>query len=274
MGNTFKVIAILSPFVAAILTYFLSVQKKRKDVSIEKERVLNKVLSDLLSARNIVARVNQIRGLSNVTRKTVFPVEQLPQLLISSGIVDLHHFDDLEKSIAELKEYDAISFFYLEGIGNDLRRIHDDYLRPTLNADIGSSGGQEDNNPMIKLINETVETLDDNISDISGMLGKRVKRNSKKIIQDLEAKNDVNDLIDEVEQYYFEWMSPHLSPNKPLTFEEFENFSRTEEFQQILQLQLLVAKTGDLEKVLDLVKKNPNMSIEELSRMLTEQVEI
>ena len=273
MELTFKIIAIASPFIAAILTYFLAIKKTRKEVDIEKERVLNKVLADLLNARFTISKISLLDELSNAKEDTIFPTEQLPQLLLSSGTIDLQHFEELENSIAELKEYDAISYYYLEGIGSDFHLLHNKYLSPILNAQSIDPRSFEGKNPMFKLVNDTATSLEENIDEISKMLSKRIKQKSVEIIDKIKTKTDVNELIDEVEQFYFEWMSPYLSPNKLLSFDDFKQYSKTEEFQQILQIQLAVAKSGNIQGFVDLVENNPNASIEDMVNLMNNNYE-
>lgn len=273
MELTFKILAIVSPFVAAILTYFLAVKKTRKDVSIEKERILNKVLADLLNARYAISKISLLDKLSNIKQDTIFPVEQVPQLLLSSGTIDLQHFNELEKSIAELKEYDAISYYYLEGIGSDFHKLHDKYLSPILNAQSVDPNDFESKKPMFKLVDDTADSLEENIEEISAMLSNRTKQKSINIVNKLKANTDINELINEVEQFYFDWMSPYLSPNKPLSFDDFKQYSKTEEFQQILQMQLTVAKSGNIQGFVDLVVNNPNASIEDMVNLMNNNYE-
>ncbi len=265
MELTFKIIAIASPFIAATLTYFLAIKKTRKDVDIQKERVLNKVLADLLNARFAISRISLLHKLSGNKQETIFPMGQLPQLLLTSGIINLDSFEELEKSIAELKEYDAVSYYYLEGIGNNFHKIHEKYLSPILNA---QSVELMDNNPIFKFITDTTESLEENVYEISCMLGKREKKKSENIITKIKQSLDIKELIEEVEQFYFEWMSPLLSPDKPLIFSEFKELSKTEGFQKILQWQQAVAKSDNVKGFVDLVENNPNASVDEITQML------
>jgi hypothetical protein len=121
---------------------------------------------------------------------------------------------------------------------------------------------------MFKLVEDTATSLEENIDEISSMLSKRVKQKSIEIIDKIKTKTDINELIEEVEQFYFEWMSPYLNPNKPLSFDDFKKYSKTDEFKQILQIQLAVAKTGSIEGAMNIVQNNPDVSIDELNKML------
>lgn len=52
---------------------------------------------------------------------------------------------------------------------------------------------------------------------------------------------------------------------------DFKDFAKTDDFQNILDLQLKVLKKGNLDRTLKMLSENPEISMEEISSMLNEQ---
>lgn len=269
MEITFKIIAVISPFIASGLTYFLGIKKTRKEIDLKKERVMNKVLADLLNSMRTVSQLKLFGELSNFKADTIFPLEQLPQLILSSELINLHHFEELENSVSELKEYDAVNYYYLEGIGRDFETLHNNYLSPILKAGDFDINNPKTRNPLFKLIDDTIDSLEEQTFNISEMLNSKVNEETIKIIAKIKEKGDLVKMVKDVELYYFEFMSPFLIENEPITFGEFKEFSKTEDFKEILQIQLLVAKSGKLKECIEIVQSNPHISFEELMEQLT-----
>jgi len=273
MNLTFQIVAIISPFVAVLLTYFLSIKKARKDIDFDKEKVLNSVLSDLLNTRFTVTRVKLINDLySNKKIETIFPKESLLQFAMSSGLIEMKSFKELEDSILKLKEYDALIYYRIEGIGANFEQIHEKFVSPLMKVlyeeEIKSTEGG-----VYLLIKDTLESLEDNILKISTILNKRTEKEVLSILDKKNNESDLEDYIKQIEQAYFEWMAPLLKPEESMTFDEFKEFSKSESFGEMVKLQLAVAKLGDLEGFINCIKNNPNASMSEITNMMESKSE-
>lgn len=264
-------IAFASPFIAALLTYFLTIKKSKKDVDLEKERALNQVLSDLLSSRFYLSRIKVMDLiLTSEVKETIFPINRIPDILLNSGLFEPADFSQLDKSIHLLKQYDAIIHYRLEGIGSNFEIINNNYILPVISSQ--KNGQIIISSSIIRpLLSETLTSIDDNIFDVVSQMNPRVKKEVDNILS-RTIEDETKKLIEELESIYYNSMSAMLLENGVvIPKNEFKDFAKTDEFQKILDLQLQVLKKGNLDKTLKMLSDNPDISMEELSDILNNE---
>lgn len=266
------IITFASPFIAALLTYFLTIKKSKKDVDLEKEKALNQVLSDLLSSRFYLSRIKVMDlMLTSEVKETIFPVNRIPDILLNSGLFEPADFSQLDKSIHLLKQYDAIIHYRLEGIGSNFEIINNNYILPVLSSQ--KNGQIIISSSIIRpLLSETLTSIDDSILDVVSKMNLRVKKEVDNILS-RTIEDETNKLIVELENTYFNSMSGFLLENGIIIPKsEFKDFAKTDEFKKILDLQLQVLKKGNLDKTLKIIEDYPNISFDEITKKLVDKL--
>lgn len=261
--TTFKIFAILSPFIAASLTYFLSVKSKKKDIDIEKEKELNTILSNLLNVWHYLTRLESISEIiSNKNQDYIFPKEYLPGIILNTDYINDNCFRELDESNLLLKKYDPIIYYRLEGIGKNIDSIRQQLImpffnNPKLSSELITMGTKT-------LLEDTLKVIEENLEMVAEQISKKTTKKIKGFIDDYVNKETEN-LLQELDQKYYELMIPLMPENetKP-TFEEFKELSKTSEFKEMQQIQMKIALEGTLTEALDIIANNPNVTTEEL----------
>ncbi|MCE4564257.1 hypothetical protein INQ51_08025 [Maribellus sp. CM-23] len=253
----------ISPLIAALLTYFIAIRGKRKDVDIEKERKLNIVISNLLDVWYYLGRMRKITDLN----KSDFPIplKIIPHFLLNSKNLNDKCFRELESSIELLKEYDPITYYELSGIGNRFDYIKTNLILPFLNA-----SNQTDFNKKISetYIQETIAEIENYLKSVSKRLGYKVALRIKRKIKTNQL-TDVEEIKKELIKYYYDFMMALIPANqvKP-TIEKFGEELSQAETQTMISEQMELLKNTDFGQVMNLVAENPYYSIDEMKDKL------
>lgn len=264
METTFKIFALLSPFIAAALTYFLSIKGKKKDIDIEKEKELNTILSNLLNVWHYLSQFESINEIiSNEKIESIFPKEYLPGIMLNTSFLNDNCFKELDSSNEQLKKYDPITYYKLEGLGNAFNSLRKQYIMPFFNNsklsnEFKSLGTQT-------LLNDTLRNIEENLEIVANKINKKTAKEVTEFIENYTTRDPKN-ILKELNQKYYEMMVQDIFPNgqKP-TFEEFKEICKTDEFKQIQQMQMKIIIDGKLTEVLNVISNNPDISIEELT---------
>lgn len=204
--------------------------------------------------------------LSKKSNETIFPANRLADIIINSGIFEPADFEKLDNSIELLKQYDAIVHYRLEGLGRNFEFINNRYILPI----ISSQNQSVLIIPSIvirPILDETITSIETNINDVSKLMGKRVIHETKNILsQTIEIQN----MIQEIETKYYTMMNSIIvnGGGKSLSREEFIEFIKTEDFQTILNMQIQITRKGNLDKTIEAITEKPNISIEDIGRIL------
>ena len=253
----------LSPIIISFLTYFIAVKGKRKDVDIEKVKKLNIVISNLLDVWNYLGKLENLSKLNKTDLPIPFKI--LPRILLNSKSLNEKSFEELEKSISLLKEYDPITYYELSGLGHRFDEIKTNYILPFLNAKNQSELNRKISDTYIQ---ETIKDIEEYLLSISKHLGyKTTKRIKKKIKEHKET--DIEETRKELIENYYDFMMTLVPENeeKP-TLEEFENELKSPEVKAILEQQIELFTNVDLGQIMNLVAENPYASVEEVRNKL------
>ena len=137
MDNVTQIFALISPFLAAWLTYYFGVRNKTVDIDLERKRELNIILADLLDIWYYLQRLRKVIELQKKDELPLpIPRNAIYKLLKQSNTLNEECFGNLEKSLKNIKKYDALIYYELTGLGNNL-----DYLRKTLIIPFVNSSG-------------------------------------------------------------------------------------------------------------------------------------
>lgn len=114
------------------------------------------------------------------------------------------------------------------------------------------------------ILNETLKDIEEYLEIVAKQINRKTTKEIREFIDTYLEKNTVKTL-EELDQKYYEMMIELLPKNEnKLTFEEFKELSKTDEFKQMQQMQMKVALDGTLEDALEIIANNPDISTEEL----------
>jgi hypothetical protein len=261
---------ISGPIIGAFLAYWFGIRGKKIDVDLQKNKELNIVLSNMLNTWQYLNKIDEILKLSqDKTDSLVFPKEYLPYLVLKSGTLNDKCFDDLEKSIDNLKEYDPISYFELEGIGNKFDFIRTNYIVPFIKS-------SKNKNQSFEKINRTF--LDTLLNKIEEKLRRTSKQISKKTYEETCLLIEENlllsskQIIDEYNFEYYELILTLIDDEIPKpTFEEFKEEFGKDDVKKQMDKELQIIMENGLEKVIEIMLDNDFSTIEELEHKINQR---
>jgi hypothetical protein len=264
-----KIAATLStPFIASFLTYWFAIRGKLKDTDIAKRNELNNVLSNLLIVWHYLTRLDDICKLK-YEDKIILPIpkDYISFLLLKSGTLNDKSFQELDSSIINLKKYEPISFFELEGIGRRLEFLKKSFILPFIKSKSKATLNKVLSNKYLKLM---ITDIEEHIETISGRLGKEIQSKALDKLQ-RQFERDAEKIKDEFILEYYEIIVT-LNPNDAPTFEQFVDVFSKPENQAAINQQFEMINEFDIEQVMEILANDPTMSTENLAvELLTRQ---
>ena len=260
---------LISPFIAAFLTYILLIKGKKKDIDLEGKKELNTIISNLLNIWHYLTRIDSVIGIiSEKEMKTLYPKRYLPNILLNTGLLKDGCFREFEESNNLLKKYDPITYYRLEGLGQGQEVLNKNYIMPFF------SNSKLD----IEVISASRPLLKRMLSDVEDglyIVAERISKNMVKEVKSFILKNskiDTKESIEELDLTYYEMMMDVLPKEIEIpSFEEFKNLiENDEEFRKIQEVQMEIALGNGLNEYLDIISRNPNISMEDLSKEISE----
>ncbi len=258
--------SLISPFLAAFLTYYFGIKKKTVDEDFDKKKELNVILADLL---DIWYYLQRLRSVVELNKENDLPIP-LPSSMISTFILQSETlseecFTNFEESVKTIKKYDAIIYYELVGIGKNLDYMRKTFILPFIHS---KSSMSIENKIADYMSNHVLGGLEESILKIAKKLGKSTLKKAKLKIEKLKSI-DSKEMKLEFLQEYHEYLRTVL----PFSENEKEQFTvanmvdmlEQPEMQKILKTQFEVMKEHKLEDLLNLVSINPNLSLDELS---------
>jgi len=242
---TFKIIAVMSPFIASTLTYFLGIKGKRKEIDFQKEKDLNIVLSNLLETWSTMKDLQYLGSNKPAELKTsLFPIDLLPKLLIKSGQINTDHFSELQKSLIEIKKYEPIVYLRLVSLSKLLDSLYSKFVLPittNLENEVCTSINNfylDDVNNIIELVEKIIEELSENINNIT-------TQEVKDFLSD-DINFDFDDLINQYNNYYYQIFKDNIDGFDKISFEEFvDEISKDQEFKLMIKAQIIESIEND-----------------------------
>ena len=263
MNSLLLITTTVSPFLAAYLTYYFSVKGKRKEIGIEREKHLNTVLSNLLIVwYDLIKLKSLLLVITDDRDDSIFPKKFYSIQMLNSGLNDNILFDDLENAIKLLKQYDAITYFKLQGVGHNLMKIRQDYIMPYIETpDLDSN--------LVKigagtLLDDCIKDYHQYILNISHEIGNKMKNKANDIVN-AKSNFDKEDIINELNINYYQFILNIIpeGEEKP-SYDEFLKFSKSEDYIKMLEIQLEIIKKGNMSEFLTLISENPNISPDDI----------
>jgi len=269
----FKIAAVASPFLASYMTYLFAIKSKVKDIDIEKEKHLNIALSNLLQ---IWQDLNTLKRLFFVIEDKsddlIFSKKFLSIVILSKKLLSEEKFEELHTSVAEIKKYDALTYFRFENIGENLNEVKSRFIHPFLEMDniediingIGPGTG--------KIFDNYMEDYEEYIFNVAKSISKKLKNKVSDIIQDLKNDDPVS-VVNELNINYYQLMLSLLygESDKP-SYEEFLEIVKTEEYKKVMELHMVAFENNGMSSILEIISEKPDISIEEAIKKYNEKL--
>ncbi|RZN80606.1 MAG: hypothetical protein EVB11_11515 [Winogradskyella sp.] len=267
-----QITAIISPFLASFLTYKFAIKSKFKDVDIEKERHLHTTLSYLLTIWHDLKTLKSLTYiLKDKSEDLLFPKRLFSEIILNEKLLNQDKFDGLKHSIEGVKKYDAITYFHLEGFGENLKDIKTRFIFPFLKVEnikdslIDISAG--------KLIDQSIEEYEAVIIKIASLINNRTKKILINKITD-SKKEDAKSVINELNINYYQNIMSGIPENEVRpSYDEILKEFKPEELQKISELQIDIFKNNGMQKILKIVSENPDISVEEMITLYNQNKE-
>jgi hypothetical protein len=260
--------------IGAALAYWFGIRGKNTDISIQRNKELNIILSNMLTVWHYFAKLNQLTDLPKEQKaRMVFPLALLPVVVANSNAFDEAAFDELEKSLQNLKQYDPLAFHHLEGIGRRFRILKDDFVAPTLKSQQLERSGHILGMFRKSILSKTTQEFEKHLVHVAKLISKRVE---KEVNAEL-AKNSpqaVEELIEEYNQEFYEMITSIMPEDmaKPDYASFKEELSKPEWHAMMEQQVPLIAKHG-FGAFISIVAQNPSITPDELAKeIVTHQV--
>jgi hypothetical protein len=252
-------IGFISPFLAAYLTYIFAIKGKQKDNDINRKNELNNVLSHLLIVWNYLTKLDDLFKLK-FDKAFVLPIpkDYISFVLLKSDILNDNSFKDLEDSIINLKKYDPISFYELEGLGRKLEFLKKNFIFPFIKSKSSQDVNQVISNKYLKL---AIVEIEDYIKSISRKIDidtyKRIKGNLLRRL-DIESEKTKDELLQE----FYEII---VKIDSTVSYEQFISDLSKPETQELIAKSFEFLKHIEIEKLMELVADNPNLTFEQIT---------
>ncbi len=254
MSYLIKFFPFISPFIAAFLTYYFAIRQKKKDVELQKQKELNTILSNMLITWHYLKSLSRIlQYTEQKTNDILLPVRNLSRLLLKYKILNDRCFDELEKSIDNIKQYSPIKYFELEGIGREFKFFMEKCILPILqtnkkNLEVEMIGVVR--KILDKFLNNIENCLRDTARLIPDYTFKKIERKIKEI-----SKLDFEETKEEINREIYELIISSLSPDEveKLSYEQFKQEIKTSEGQKFIKL---------MEKALESLVNNSTKEVE------------
>ena len=260
----FKILALVSPFVASGLTYFFAIRIKKKEIDLEKVKELNTVLSNLLNVWYYLKRLKSLANLlGDKENSSIIPLKYLSAIALQNGVLNEGCFNELESSILLLKKYAPITYFKIEGVGRNIEQVRVNFLLPVIKNTTALP--EELLDITEQNLTEIIGDIEDHLSTIGEQLGNKTVKDIMGFLK-YHGDEGLSQTIDELNLRYYETMKPMVPSGT--SFTEFKELTKTAEYQEIIGIQMKIVQQGLLQEFFDMMSDNPDVSIEEINEML------
>lgn len=250
----------MAAFIAAYGTYRFGIKGKLKDTDLQRTRVLNMVLSDLLIVWHYLTKLEDFAYMKHED-SVVFPLPKkfISSIALHSSLLNDGCFEDLEKSVSALKEYDPLSYYKLEGVGKRFAFLKQSFILPLLKANTNAELNKTVSN---RYLTEVMKEMEEHISTISKQINRKLHQDIKKKLKRVVGEG-IDELKDELFQLMYQLMTK-LSPDLFPSYETFVQEMSRPELQKFLEEQFVVLDQVNISSLLDRFAENPDFSLEEL----------
>ncbi|HNX44106.1 MAG TPA: hypothetical protein PLJ84_06025 [Bacteroidales bacterium] len=256
-----KIAATLAaPFIASFLTYWFAIRGKLKDSDIARRNELNTVLSNLLIVWHYLTKIEDTCKLKYDDKIALpIPKDYISSLTLKSGTLNDKCFNELDDSILSLKKYDPISFYELEGIGRRLEFLRKNFILPLIKSKSTANFNRVVAEKYLKLMIDELEEYIETIAE--GLSNETLSKALDKLQRHFEKNTEK--IKDELLLEYYELIVA-INPNNAPTYEQFVSEISKPEAQAELNKQFESIGNIDMDKLMEVVADNPNISMEEI----------
>lgn len=264
-----SIFTLISPFLAAYLTYFFGIKRKSVEVDFEKKRELNIILADLLDIWYYLQKLRKTIELQKENDLPLpIPSKSIPYFIFQSDTLNEDCFKNLEKSVKNIKKYDAIIYYELEGIGKNIDYMRKVFIIPFLK----SKSPEKLGNKIADFVsNDILKDLEKSILDVAEKLGKSTLNKAKEKVEKLKEPDSKEMKLSFLQEYHslMKTLIPMTDEQKKeFTVENMVKAFEAPEMQSELKKQFEVMSRHNFEDVMNLVSTDPKMSIENLKKEL------
>ncbi len=255
------------PLIAAFVAYKLGVKSKHKDRDIQKENEINNVISNLLIVWHYLTRLDGMAKLKfDDNIKLPISKDFISTIFIKSGVLNDDSFIELDNSIVNLKKYDPISYYELEGIGKKYEFLKKNYVIPLLKS---KSNNAMANKISAKYLDEVIKDVEEFLEVLSGRISLELQADiSKKLERDIEKEKQ--EIRSDILLEFYDIIIT-IEPYKDLSFDDFLKDVESPESQAEINKAFTLIMDVDISLLLSTIMESPNLSIEEIMKLLPNQ---
>lgn len=266
MPEIFKYI--LPALATSFLTYLFTNRGKQRDSHLQKVKELNTILSNMLVAWEYLRKLRlTLMFWEKDLDELVIPKEYLPVILLRSGILNENCFIELEKSVENLKQYDSITFYELEGIGKRIDVLRKSYILPLINT---AKKTDETIAASRSLLDALLVDVEDSLKDVSGLISRKTKRAISEKIS-LKQSTDIGSVIEESNQDFYRFVV-NVLPNEfgSIDYNAFKELFCRADMKEYLVGHIALLAQYNFEQLFEKLAMNPDASVDEISALLND----
>lgn len=242
------------------LTYFFTVKGKQKDIDNQKYAEINSVISNLLVIWEELTKVDDIFTLkSNKDSPVSFLLDYTFIFISKLNLSNSEIYNELDDSIKNLKKYDPVIFYELEGLGKKLEFIKINFINPLSKSNSISLADFTTNH-----LSTTIMIVEDHIISLS----KKVDKKIRNLVLNKLNRFGVEEMEESILQEFYCQFSRFTPMN---SYEQFKIELKSDEAKEAIRQVFSVLNFTNLEYFMTLVSNDPERSIEELQKIVQTQ---
>ena len=230
--------------VGGILTYSIGIRQKRFDLNQEKYRKIRLTVSDLLSIWNEFAKTERFLKSKDPTNSAIYYVPELAEQFFNLDQRKLQKMNSsFLQSLENLKEIDVILFHKLRDAQEDFIRTNRELFIPLLQS--GLIQGDSENEALISILDELMETIEQTILDAIKHLQRRERVKVKRVLDEhlsqVKDQIEIEEPISEVPEFLVKLFNNKVKPKTPFTQADFQEFYADKTVQWIMSKVLTIS---------------------------------
>lgn len=261
-------ISILTIVASSYAAFHFGMRGKRREIDLSKNKELNVVLSNLLLVwEYLTALENLLKIMKQPHEKSIIPLKYYPAIIKNMGKLNELCFTEFEASVALLKQYDPVIYFEIQGFG----RSSDDFLKKFINPVLFSS--EIDSSMVVATVEMPLIDIIERCEDLLELVA---KLQSSQILADVRdfisshRERDFEAILESSNNDYFQYFLrcfPDFAEMNP-TIDDFIEFARSEEYKEVVDVQMFILVHGLMQEYIDLFQLNPEISPSEMLECL------
>lgn len=239
------------------LTYLFTIKGKQKDIDNQKYAEINNIISNLLVIWEELTRIDDIFTLkSNRESPVSFLLDYVFIYVSKLNLSNLEIYQELDDSVKNLKKYDPVSFYELEGLGKKLEFIKVNIINP-----LSKSSSINLADLTTTHLSKTIIGVEEHILNLS----KKVDKKVRKLILEKLNRHDVEEMEEIILQEFYCQIS-NLTPVG--TYEEFKVELKSDEAKEAIRQTFAVLDLTNIGDFMKLISDNPSISMEEFQKII------